>query len=100
GRYPFPHVLLHAGERVPADPDPFAHRHAPGRLYSDENRCREGDPSRRRQADLFWQPFLVLQDVIAVHVPGYDPQADGTYKERVYAPQTRAFRYDNEPCFP
>ena len=98
--HPRTYLLLHAGQRVPSPPDPFPDRHAKRSLHPDEAGHGKRHPTSGREPDLFWEPCLVLQNVFSLHVPRYDTQTGGTFKERVYAPETRSLRYDNEPCFP
>ena len=67
--YPRSHVLLHPGQRVPAHPNPFPYRHAKRSLHSDETGHGKRHPAPGREPDLLWKPCLVLQDIIALHVP-------------------------------
>ncbi len=99
-RSPGAHVLLHAGQGLPAHPGTLAHRALKGRVYPVKTGFRERHAARRRPPHLLWQPCMVLQDLIPLHVQGHDACTGRHTKERIYAPETRALRYLNEPCVP
>jgi len=85
------HLLLHAGKGMPAHSHARKSRDDQRGICKAQAQRRSGHTACRWPPYLFREPCLVLQDLLALHVPGHDAHPGRTPKERIYAPQARAF---------